>query len=98
MTSTTCQHLRDPRVVTAHSVGCEECEKTGDTWVHLRICLSCGQVGCCDDSPNRHATAHARVTGHPVIASFEPGEQWAYCYPDAMFFKRLPPGFRIVRL
>jgi uncharacterized UBP type Zn finger protein len=63
----------------------------------LRICLSCGHVGCCGDSPNRHATAHARQTRHPVIASFEPGEQWAYCYPDDAFFERLPPGFRIRR-
>ena len=97
MTTMMCQHLKNPRVVTARSVGCEECEKSGDSWVHLRICLTCGHVGCCDDSPNRHARAHARATGHPVIASFEPGEHWAYCYRDDMFFKRLPPGFGIVR-
>ncbi len=98
MTTTTCEHLQEPRVVTARSVGCEECEKSGDTWVHLRICLTCGHVGCCDDSRNRHARAHARVTGHPVIASFEPNEEWAYCFPDDKFFTRLPPGFRVVRL
>jgi hypothetical protein len=58
--------------------------------------LTCGHVGCCDDSPNRHARAHERATGHPVIASFEPRELWAYCYPDDKFFERLPPGFQIV--
>lgn len=97
MAETTCEHLQDPRIVTARSVGCEECEKTGDTWVHLRICLTCGHVGCCDDSRNRHASAHARH-GHPVIVSFEPGEHWAYCYPDDVFFKRFPLGFQVVRL
>jgi uncharacterized UBP type Zn finger protein len=89
--------LTKPAGRDGRSVGCEECEKRGDSWVHLRICLTCGHVVCCDDSPNRHATAHARVTGHPVIASFEPGEQWAYCYADDKFFKRLPPHFQIVR-
>jgi uncharacterized UBP type Zn finger protein len=61
---------------------CEECVKTGSTWVHLRICQACGGTRCCDDSPNRHATKHARATGHPVIASAEPGERWLYCYSD----------------
>jgi uncharacterized UBP type Zn finger protein len=92
-----CEHFPKPQTVTAGSVGCEECEKSGDRWVHLRICLTCGHVGCCDDSPNRHATAHVHATGHPVVASFERAEQWAYCYPDEGFFERLPPGFRIVR-
>ena len=64
---------------------CQECAKTGDTWVHLRICQECGATGCCDDSPNRHATRHARTTHHPVIASAEPGERWLYCYPDDAF-------------
>jgi uncharacterized UBP type Zn finger protein len=62
--------------------GCEECLKTGDGWVHLRICLECGRVGCCDSSPNRHASAHARETGHPLIRSLEPGETWSYCFAD----------------
>ncbi len=97
MNATMCQHLGSPRTVSAGTVGCEECEKIGDTWVHLRLCLTCGHVGCCDDSQNRHATAHAHDTQHAVIASFEPGEHWAYCYPDDQFFERLPPGFRIVR-
>ena len=60
---------------------CEECIKTGESWVHLRTCQSCGRTLCCDDSPQRHATRHARATKHPVIASAEPGERWLYCYP-----------------
>lgn len=62
--------------------GCEECLRMGSTWVHLRVCLECGHVGCCDSSPNRHATAHNRATKHPIITSGEVGETWAYCYPD----------------
>jgi len=61
---------------------CEECVKTGGVWVHLRTCQICGATLCCDSSPNRHATKHARSTGHPVVASAEPGERWLYCYPD----------------
>jgi hypothetical protein len=61
---------------------CEECEKTGDSWVHLRTCQECDQTLCCDDSPNRHASKHARASKHPVIASAEIGERWLYCYPD----------------
>ena len=64
---------------------CEDCVKTGGKWVHLRTCQQCGATRCCDSSPNRHATKHARATGHPVIASGEPGEQWLYCYPDDAF-------------
>ncbi|MET8053172.1 MULTISPECIES: ubiquitin carboxyl-terminal hydrolase 14 [unclassified Streptosporangium] len=78
-----CQHLaqaQDPEPRTPQ--GCEECLATGDRWVHLRKCLSCGHIGCCDSSPNKHATAHATVIGHPVIASFEPGEDWRWCYVD----------------
>ena len=62
--------------------GCEECLRLGMPWVHLRLCLSCGHVGCCDSSPGRHATRHAHATAHPVAASFEPGERWAWCYVD----------------
>jgi uncharacterized UBP type Zn finger protein len=62
--------------------GCEECLAAGEPWLHLRICLECGHVGCCDDSPNRHATAHANATQHPLIRSLEPGEDWAWCYVD----------------
>jgi uncharacterized UBP type Zn finger protein len=68
--------------VPPHTAGCEECLKTGSSWVHLRLCLSCGHVGCCDSSPGRHATRHFHQTNHPVIASFEPGERWAWCYVD----------------
>jgi hypothetical protein len=64
---------------------CEECVKTGDRWVHLRTCQTCGVTLCCDSSPNRHATKHARGTAHPVIASAEAGERWLYCYPDDRF-------------
>ena len=62
--------------------GCEECLASGDRWLHLRICLSCGKVGCCDDSPNRHATRHAAESGHPLIRSLEPGETWCFCFVD----------------
>ena len=62
--------------------GCKECLETGDEWVHLRLCMACGHVGCCDDSPNRHATRHHHATRHPVIKSFEPREDWAWCYVD----------------
>ena len=66
--------------------GCEDCLAIGATWVHLRRCTQCGHVGCCDSSPNRHATAHHGETGHPVIRSIEPGEEWLYCYEDDVAF------------
>ncbi|WP_129776426.1 ubiquitin carboxyl-terminal hydrolase 14 [Peristeroidobacter soli] len=62
--------------------GCEECLKSGGRWVHLRLCLTCGHVGCCDSSPNRHATKHFHATQHPVMASYEPDERWAWCFVD----------------
>ena len=79
-----CTHLDHVHVTELPAAvdGCGECLATGDGWVHLRICLECGHVGCCDSSPNRHATAHARATGHPIIRSLEPGEEWAWCYED----------------
>jgi hypothetical protein len=77
-----CQHLAGLTPVPARAEGCEECLKSGSSWVHLRLCLSCGHVGCCDDSPQRHATSHFHHVGHPVIASFEPGERWTWCYVD----------------
>jgi len=81
-----CSHLRKARDHRANTPnGCEECLASGDSWVHLRLCLECGHVGCCDDSPNKHATKHYRATSHPVIRSFEPGERWRYCYPDDLF-------------
>jgi uncharacterized UBP type Zn finger protein len=64
--------------------GCADCLLTGDPWLHLRICLECGHVGCCDDSPNHHATAHAQSTGHPIIRSLQPGEIWSWCYVDEL--------------
>jgi uncharacterized UBP type Zn finger protein len=72
--------------------GCEECLKIGDPWLHLRICLICGKVGCCDDSPKRHATRHFTETGHPIIRSLEPGEQWSWCYVDEIALSI--PGLR----
>jgi hypothetical protein len=77
-----CTHLHEIRVVTPSAEGCEDCLKIGDTWVHLRICQICGHVGCCDNSKNKHATKHFHVTGHPIIRSFEPGEDWMWCYVD----------------
>jgi hypothetical protein len=64
--------------------GCEECMKIGAWWVHLRLCRTCGKVGCCDSSPNRHASRHAAEDGHPIASSFEPGEDWSWCYVDAV--------------
>ena len=78
-----CAHIRTITTVRhAARHECEECVKIGSRWVHLRTCQECGVTHCCDDSPNRHATAHFRATGHPVIASAEPGERWLYCYAD----------------
>ena len=65
---------------------CEDCVKVGGRWVHLRMCQQCGHVACCDDSPNRHATAHFHASGHPIIRSAEPGEEWSWCYVDEIAF------------
>lgn len=70
--------------------GCEECLQTGDRWVHLRLCETCGHVGCCDSSPNKHATKHFRATEHPIVKSFEKGENWGWCYVDELFFEPFP--------
>ena len=78
----TCTHTGQVQDVAASSSGCEDCLKIGGEWVNLRICLTCGHVGCCDSSPNRHASAHYHATGHPIIQSFNPGETWIYCYVD----------------
>lgn len=77
-----CSHGGRVRTVVPTSAGCQECRESGSKWVHLRLCMTCGHVGCCDSSPNRHADAHWRATGHPIIRSFEPGEDWFWCYPD----------------
>jgi uncharacterized UBP type Zn finger protein len=77
-----CGHLETIQAVTPSADGCEDCLKTGDGWVHLRMCLICGYVGCCDNSKNKHATRHYRATQHAMIMSFEPGENWLWCYAD----------------
>jgi uncharacterized UBP type Zn finger protein len=98
----TCTHLDQVEVTELpESVdGCEDCLASGGQWVHLRICLSCGKVGCCDDSPNRHATAHFQASGHAIIRSLEPGELWSWCFADEVVFElpevkgqtRIPPS------
>jgi uncharacterized UBP type Zn finger protein len=75
-------HLSQIRDVTPSSKGCEDCLQIGGRWVHLRLCLSCGHVGCCDSSPNKHARAHFEAVEHPIIRSFQPGEDWRWCYVD----------------
>ena len=98
----TCTHL-DHVLITElpESVpGCEDCLASGGKWMHLRLCLECGHVGCCDDSPNRHASAHAAGAEHPIIRSIEPGEDWSWCYPDELLMRiaavrgetRIPPS------
>lgn len=77
-------HLRLVRDVTPRSSGCEECLTLGTPWVHLRLCLTCGHVGCCDSSPLRHARAHANRLGHPIVQSLEPGESWRWCFVHEM--------------
>jgi uncharacterized UBP type Zn finger protein len=89
------QQLEDParKPVQPSGHGCKECLEIGDGWVHLRLCLSCGHVGCCDSSPNRHARKHAKHDQHPTVRSYEPGEDWAYCFPDDStvdYLKALP--------
>jgi uncharacterized UBP type Zn finger protein len=77
-----CTHLDQIQEVTPGADGCEECLVIGDTWVHLRLCMICGHVGCCDDSKNKHATQHFHATGHPIMQSFEPDEDWMWCFVD----------------
>lgn len=82
-----CSHLDQVRRVTPDSPdSCPQCVAQGDTWVHLRECQSCGRVGCCDSSRNKHATAHREDSGHPLIRSYEPGETWWWCYEDQVTF------------
>ena len=89
-----CGHLDavDP-TVRPRARGCEECLRIGSGWVHLRLCLSCGHVGCCDSSPGRHATKHFRATDHPLVRSFEPGEEWWWCYVDEQTFEVVDDPF-----
>ena len=98
----TCAHLDHVHVTELPETvdGCEDCLRSGDGWLHLRICLECGHVGCCDDSPNQHATAHHEATGHPIIRSLEPHEVWSWCYEDEVLMRipevqgqtRIPPS------
>jgi len=77
-----CSHLKQITVTSTRKDYCEDCVLTGDTWLHLRMCLICGHVACCDSSPNQHATKHFGKTTHPLIRSIEPGETWVWCYAD----------------
>ena len=88
--ATDCTHLDQIKFTHTDKDYCEDCVKTGDSWVHLRLCLSCGHVACCDSSPNKHASAHARRTKHPLIRSIEPGETWLWCYADDLSPGELP--------
>jgi uncharacterized UBP type Zn finger protein len=82
-----CSHLNSIRDVRPRSRGCEECLAIGDSWVHLRLCMTCGHVGCCDSSKNKHARKHFHATHHPIMRSIEPGETWGWCYIDEVMFE-----------
>ena len=77
-----CTHLNHIKIANTDKHVCEDCVKIGDTWVHLRLCLECGHVGCCDSSKNKHATKHFHKSKHPLVRSVEPGENWVWCYVD----------------
>ena len=81
----TCSHLDEIKFKNTQTHVCEECVKLGDRWVHLRLCMVCGKVGCCDSSKNKHATKHFRATKHPLMRSIEPGESWVWCYVDQVY-------------
>jgi hypothetical protein len=90
-----CEHLDTIEVVELPEsiAGCESCLEMGSAWVHLRMCQTCGRIGCCDSSPNRHASKHAAAEGHPIARSAEPGEDWSWCYVDEVaFIVRPEPG------
>jgi uncharacterized UBP type Zn finger protein len=86
--TTVCSHLETIKFteLPVQIEGCEECLKIGARWVHLRMCMECGKIGCCEDSPNRHASKHAHEVSHPIIRSAEPGEDWSWCYVDSVEF------------
>jgi len=88
MNAVACSHVDQILITELPSpiVGCEECLKVGDRWLHLRMCQTCGKIGCCDSSPNRHARKHAEEVGHPIVRSAEPGEDWSYCFVDDVGF------------
>jgi uncharacterized UBP type Zn finger protein len=102
MSATSCTHLDTIEIteLPEQAAGCEDCLATGGVWLHLRICLSCGHVGCCDDSPGKHASAHAAADSHPLIRSLEPGEDWCWCFLDDLAMRipqitgetRIPPS------
>jgi uncharacterized UBP type Zn finger protein len=102
MTATECTHLDTIEIteLPEEVAGCEECLAAGGQWCHLRICLACGHIGCCDSSPGRHATAHSRDCGHPIVRSVQPGENWGWCYEDQLLMPvsmvqgepRIPPS------
>jgi uncharacterized UBP type Zn finger protein len=96
MATTVCTHVDEIAVTSLPETiaGCEECLKTGSRWVHLRMCTTCGKIGCCDSSPNRHASGHAREAGHAIVRSAEPGETWSWCYVDEVAFVVEPAGER----
>ena len=85
-----CEHVSEIRQVTPRASGCEECRALGEQWNELRVCLSCGHVGCCEDSTHAHAFQHFNATGHPLIASFERGETWGWCYIHRRYFDLAP--------
>ena len=85
-----CEHVTELEPIAATANGCEACRRLGHDWHSLRVCLTCGHVGCCEDSPHAHALAHFNATGHPMIASFEPGESWGWCYVHQRYFDPLP--------
>ncbi|HZT73739.1 MAG TPA: UBP-type zinc finger domain-containing protein [Terriglobales bacterium] len=87
-----CTHVSSIKFTRTDQDVCEECMRTGDRWVHLRMCLECGHVGCCDSSKNKHATRHFRATGHPLIRSIEPDEHWVWCYVDEYMPGEIGPG------
>jgi uncharacterized UBP type Zn finger protein len=89
--ATECSHVDSMHDVTPASGGCEECLQMGDTWVHLRLCMTCGHVGCCDSSRNKHATKHFKATDHPIILSFQPDENWGWCFVDEVMLSFEPP-------
>ena len=86
--SRSCSHLDQIHDVTPSSTGCQPCLELGDTWVHLRMCMTDGQVLCCDSSKNKHATKHFHATEHPLVQSFQPGEDWIWCYVDEVVMER----------
>ena len=87
MPQQSCVSLDQIRDVKPSAAACEECVKMKDRWVHLRMCLTCGHVGCCDSSKNKHATKHFHATGHPMVRSIEPGENWRWCYVDELLME-----------